>query len=128
MGTPANDLIDPTAVETLNAITRRWGLQVVVSSAWRVMPDLDSLLRANGVEAEIIGGTPSRAGPRGVEIREWLAEHPEVKTFVIVDDDGDMGDLRDHLVQTDYRHGLQPEHIECVAVVLRQERGVRSEP
>lgn len=118
MGTPANDRFDPAAVATLNEITRRWTLKLVVSSSWRIMPDIERLLRAHGVHAEIIGGTPFRAGPRGNEISEWLADHPEIVRFVILDDDADMGDLRDHLVQTDYRRGLLPEHIESVAAVL----------
>jgi hypothetical protein len=118
-GVRANDLIDPEAVETLNHITERWALKVVISSSWRVMPELESILRAKGVEAKIIGKTSSRAAVRGDEIRQWLAEHPEVTAYVILDDDGDMGELLDHLVQTDYRYGLQPEHMARVAAVLQ---------
>lgn len=119
LGVLANDFIDPDAVKTLNHITRRWELKVVVSSAWRVLPELDAILRAKGVQAEIIGKTPVRAAPRGEEIALWLADHAEVTAYVILDDDGDMGELRDHLVQTDYRYGLRPEDIERVAAVLQ---------
>lgn len=119
LAVPADDMIDPSAVETLNHMTCRWDLKIVVSSSWRVLPDLEGILRAKGVRAEIIGKTPVRPAPRGEEIGQWLADHPEVAAYVILDDDGDMGDLRDHLVQTDYRYGLRPEHIERVAAVLQ---------
>ena len=122
MGLSANDSIDPSAVATLNDIARRWDLKVVVSSSWRVMPDLDTLLWQKGVEAEIIGKTPFRAGPRGCEIAQWLADHPEVTAYVILDDDADMGELRAHLVQTDYRYGLQAEHVDAVGLVLQRFR------
>jgi len=117
-GVSANELIDPAAVETLNEITRRWSLKVVVSSSWRVMPEVEGILRANGVQADIIGKTPAQPGPRCREIERWLAEHPEVTSYVILDDDADMGAMLDHLVQTDYRHGLRSEHIARVGAAL----------
>jgi hypothetical protein len=117
-GTLEIDMFDPTAVATLNDITRRWGLKLVISSSWRAMPDLAAVLGSKGIEAEVIGVTPSEAGPRGAEIAAWLAEHPEVTRFVILDDDCDMGPLLDHLVQTDHRYGLRAEHVAQVAVVL----------
>jgi len=47
---------------------------------------------------------------RGDEIEAWLNEHPEVKKFVILDDDNDMRNLMDHLIQTDfYKKGLTSE-------------------
>jgi len=119
------DMFDPAAVATLNAITRRWQLKLVISSSWRVMPDLEAILRAKGIEAEIIGLTPHAEGPRGFEIAEWLVGHPEITSFVILDDDADMGELTDHLVRTDHRHGLVPEDVERVARVLNLEK---SEP
>jgi hypothetical protein len=121
MGTREREMFDPAAVETLNAITACWELQIVVSSSWRLMVDVEDLLRSNGVEAEIVGRTPVRAGPRGHEIGLWLAEHPEVTAYVILDDDCDMGELLDNLVQTDARYGLRPEHVERVGLVLQRQ-------
>jgi hypothetical protein len=118
MGMREIDMLDPAAVATLNEITRRWDLGLVISSSWRAMPDLELILRGKGVEAEIVGSTPHAEGPRGFEIAEWLAQHPEVTRFVILDDDGDMGELSDHLVQTDHRYGLVQTDVERVAAVL----------
>jgi hypothetical protein len=47
---------------------------------------------------EVIGITPnltygrgfSDHTPRGVEIQQWLDEHPDVTNYVILDDDSDM--------------------------------------
>jgi hypothetical protein len=121
IGTLEIDMFDPAAVATLNAITARWQLKVVVSSSWRAMPNLERILRAKGVEAEIIGSTPSRAGPRGQEISLWLAEHSEVTAYVILDDGHDMGDLLGHLVHIDSRQGLQPEDVARVRRVLQRQ-------
>jgi hypothetical protein len=121
---PATDLIDPAAVAILNEITRRWEMKVVVSSSWGVMPNVHEILRGKGVEAEIIGSTPAQPGPRGEEIRLWLADHSEIIAFVILDDDCDMGDLIDYLVRTDARYGLQPADIESVASVIERQKSM----
>lgn len=58
-------------------------------------------------------GVPKSARPfpleRGEQIAEWLAEHPEVTRFAIVDDDSDMGDLDSYLFKTDFNSGLTAE-------------------
>jgi hypothetical protein len=124
-GVPADDLLDPAAVEILNCITQRWELQIVVSSSWRAIPGIADLLRDRGVLAEIIGTTPALAAPRGAEIEHWLAAHSEVTAYVILDDDDDMGALHCYLVRTDYRYGLRPEDVERVAAVLEQQPAPR---
>ena len=43
---------------------------------------------------------------RGREIQLWLQQHPEVDSFVILDDDADMDNLIDRLVQTEIETGL----------------------
>jgi len=62
-----------------------------------------------GVVAEVIDVTPrlhDDTGTRGDEIKQWLIENPIVSRFVILDDDVDMGDLREHLVKCDTNIGL----------------------
>ena len=49
------------------------------------------------------------ARPRGEEIAAWLAQHPNVTRFVILDDDKDMLDLLPHLVHCDNRQGVTDE-------------------
>lgn len=88
--------------------------RIVVSSSWRhgrTLEQLREILMAEGVDpSRIIGATPSssvRGEQRGWEIQDWLDAHPEVKDYVIIDDDADMlPHQQEHFVQTDGHIGL----------------------
>lgn len=113
-GGDPDDAIDPACVERLNRLIQETGAKVVVSSTWRILKTLDVLqeiLDKRGFVGELIGKTTTDdLGCRGNQIAEWLS-HNEVDSFVILDDDSDMGDLIDHLVRTDIRNGLLDEHV-----------------
>jgi hypothetical protein len=112
--------IDPLAVERLNRITDATGAVVVVSSTWRIMglDPIRALLAEHGVKAPIIDVTPEDNGTRGQQIGNWLSSH-DVESFVIFDDDNDMGDLARALVQTDFEFGLADKHVsEAMAILL----------
>lgn len=114
--------IDPEAVAYLNELTDQTGANLVISSAWRHrgIKEMRRILKANGVRASVVGLTPSlehkdSGSPlwispgRGIEIAAWLqASKRAVESFVILDDDNDMGDLLPRLVRTDYHIGLTP--------------------
>src|ERR1700730_6978137 len=60
------------------------------SSTWRLERNWKSIMRKNGVVG-IIDKTPELRGRlRGEEIETWLAVHPEVKVYAILDDENDM--------------------------------------
>lgn len=91
--------IDPIACDMVNRICRGLDVKVVVSSTHRMhFPDgpnkLDQLKNyfdVLGVKSEyVIGWTPRLNAKRGIEIKLWLEEHPEVKQYVILDDSCDM--------------------------------------
>lgn len=90
---------DPKCLERLNRITDQTGAKIVVSSSWRYDPNIAKVLKGWGVTASIIGVTPCLAisRTRGEEIFAWLQEHKDgylgVESFVVIDDDDDMGDL-----------------------------------
>lgn len=68
------------------ALARHEDVRIVVHSTWRHEYDLDELRELLGRLGErIIGATP--AAPRFQSIEMWLADHPEVSTFRILDDD-----------------------------------------
>lgn len=114
------DWIDPKTVVRLNKLTKRTGASLVISSTWRRFWDVPAILRKAGITAPILGETPYlKSMSRGCEIKTWLAEHGEVKKFIILDDDSDMDDLTDHLVQTEWDLGLQDKHIEDAIRKLR---------
>lgn len=102
---------DPNCVRALNRITTLTDAKIVVSSTWRLqgLKAVKDNLKHWGVIAEVVDITPrlhNDAGTRGNEIKQWLIENRVVSRFVILDDDTDMGDLREHLVRCDTNTGL----------------------
>lgn len=98
---------DGDAVAALNLLTERIGAAIVLSSTWRFMPRVVTILREAGVKGVIVGKTPHLYDqPRGAEIKAWLVEHRWDQPYVILDDDADMDGLADHLVRTTWDLGL----------------------
>jgi len=102
---------DPSCVMALNRITTITDAKIVVSSTWRIegLKAVKDSLKDWGVVGEVIGITPrlrDENATRGAEIKQWLIENPGVSRFVILDDDTDMGELREHLVKCNAEVGL----------------------
>jgi hypothetical protein len=123
----------PPCVAALNRITDGTGAKIVVSSTWRFAgPEaVAQHLKNWGVTGEVVGITPYQreeqrdgetkvlaAAPRGREIAAWLSEHPNVESFVIIDDDDDMEELSNHLIQTPFEVGLTEVDADKVIGVL----------
>ena len=112
-------------VENLNDITSRTGAEICISSTWRLrrsVGELKELLKVRGVTAAVVGKTPViNEGCRGDEIKSWLAHHPAVTSFCILDDDADMGDLIDHLVLTSTFRGIGIRNVEIATQMLGQQ-------
>ena len=134
--------LDAVCVARFNRLVAESEAKVVISSSWRLFAryeDLGPALLRHGVVADIIGETPdlvnnapwleawrTREGApfayermeRGREIREWLAAHPEVTEFVILDDCSDMAELKPWLVLTDPIDGLDDPDVERAKFLL----------
>lgn len=118
----------------LNYIIENTDAHVVISSSWRLGYTLDELKHILGLKGfqysdRIIDKTPVKRDTylRGYEIQAWLDEHPEVTSFVILDDDSDMIHLKPRLVQTSgYRGGLTSEH--AIAAVKLMETEFSASP
>ena len=82
---------NPKSCQLLNEIIKETGAQIVVSSSWRLDGEnrLNSLFKYFGLP-KIYSTTPCLNTARGIEIGAWLAAHPEVTNYVILDDDEDM--------------------------------------
>lgn len=120
-----HDAFDPAAVARFNRVIRETGAKIVVSSSWRnLFPEVDEILKRNGVEGEIIDHTPSKMSlyHRGGEISMWLAYNQDagIDTIAILDDDSDMFDLMPYLVQTTWENGLQDEHADRLIEMLSE--------
>jgi hypothetical protein len=90
-----NSRIDPYCVILVRRLIEEFSLKVVITSTWR-----------NGVENRLIrelqehslidylhedGYTPViRPANRGKEIELWLKNHPEVKDYIILDDNENL--------------------------------------
>lgn len=91
-------------------------VKVVISSTWRELYSMEWLkekLKSYGIDSDrVIDRTPSSfRGYRGGEIDQWLAEHPEVTDFVILDDNSDMEPYMDKFVKTTWATGLTLPHV-----------------
>lgn len=124
--------IPPEMQRPMNELFRRAPYQIVVSSTWRRDERCRDHIRAAGIVAPfhadwrtgsghftIPGSSLVRADIRGEEIADWLARHPEITRYAILDDDGDMLDeQRPFFVQTDFIEGLTMVHVERLAALL----------
>jgi hypothetical protein len=122
----------PPCVAALNRITDTTGAKIVISSSWRWggEPDAKTLLGLWGVTGEVIGITPIletawkpdsklwTAVPRGREIAAWFEGKESVKSFVIIDDDGDMEELKPYLIQTPFECGLTEADADLAIAML----------
>jgi hypothetical protein len=91
---------DPVAVAAIAAVCAT-GVRIVVSSSWRKMEEqCRHILRENGLEQFLHPDWRTRddryVGPggkldrRGDQIADWLAAHPEVRSYRILDDSDEM--------------------------------------
>lgn len=108
--TPLDEHLPDEQLHLLDNIVQETGAEIVVSSSWRAIPSLYGWLKSELKRAglSITDATPVTQGNRGDEINAWLKKNPDVSSFVILDDDCDMGELIDHLVWTSFDEGLTP--------------------
>jgi hypothetical protein len=103
---------NPKSCQLLNEIIKETGAQIVVSSSWRLDGEtrLNSLFKHFGLP-RIYSTTPCLNTARGIEIDAWLAAHPEVDKYVILDDDEDMNEHQlPYFIKTNpYEDGLNEE-------------------
>lgn len=108
----------------LKQIVDRTNCTIIISSAWRKMPNrynnMCRKLCSCGIE--VYDKTPSiYEGNRGDEIKLWLKsnniEPVEELTFAVLDDEK-VPDMGNHLVKTDFMYGLQQEHVNKVVEIL----------
>ncbi len=146
----SNEIIQEERVERLKKIVDATGASLVLSSSWRFgyrefleengFTDLvdtiesenlqyfQSVLKNNGLE--FVGFTPcSTLGENGrpVEIRSFLLDKPNVKSFVILDDDDFNWQWLSafvvktkKIVKNKTFLGLEDEHVERAIAILNQ--------
>lgn len=78
-------------------------LKIVISSAWRAngMSYCKRFLDGLGLPGDrVVGMTGDERGDRGYQIQAYLNRNPEVKKFVIIDDNSDMPTMLNKIVKT----------------------------
>ena len=93
------------AVQWLSEACQKFHYDIVVTSTWRWDHNYKECLINGGLRdgIEILGRTPDLADqPRGAEIKKYIEEHPEIKYYVIIDDDSDiLPEQIGHFIHTD---------------------------
>lgn len=115
---------NPESCRMLKEIIWETGAQIVVSSSWRLDGEarLNTLFKFFGLP-KIYSITPCLNTERGIEIGAWLAAHPEVDGYVILDDDEDMtAEQMPFFIKTNpYEDGLNEDVKEHAIQILKKE-------
>lgn len=124
-------------VTLLKHIVGATGADIVLSSSWKQeFPDggfatedgmyLIEQLAEQFVEIEDITIPGKASAYRGGEIKGWLSRHPEVSSWVVLDDevfcDFDSCGITPHLVQTNGCEGITLEDARQAIEILNNEK------
>ena len=102
----------------VDRIVAATGAEIVISSVWRNGNEAPKVLAARW---PVTGKTPNvnHGKVRADEIRAWLAAHPDVTRWAVLDDDADA-DLGDgSFFRTTFADGLTPEIADRAIAWLR---------
>jgi len=126
---PPEQALDRDKVERVAAWVEAVDAHVVISSAWRTghaLDDLRQFLQGRGFATawnRVIGVTVSRIfSRRDWEIREYLARHPEIGSFVVLDDMPTLGLDRfgARFIQTNPETGVTEADLDRATAALRR--------
>lgn len=111
----------PIAVELLNRLVRTASAYLVISSSWGTLPKKDCVNHfwRNGVTIDRLHedwtANSRSTRNRRDDIDKWLAKHPEVESYVIIDD-GDIAPP--NAVRTHFDEGLLLDHYRRAAELI----------
>lgn len=98
------------AVQWISECCQKFHYDIVVTSTWRKTANYKDCLINGGLRSgiEILGRTDDLWDTcRGDEIAKYLTDHPEIKYYMIIDDEDDMlPDQKEHFIQTNGNVGF----------------------
>lgn len=127
--------IDPARLELLKQLVYATDAEIVLSTSWRshwsiigwmgdaVGQEINRIFDSAGLY--VYDKTPDLGRNRDEEIAAWLKAHPQVKSFVVLDDEPfGEGILRDHFVLTSrLRNGLDEDDVQAAVRILNGNQG-----
>ena len=126
--------IDVEKIKMLNMAINETGAKIVLTSSWRYTrnaQELKKLLSEYGIPTD---STPFIQNKRGLEIKQYLLENPDVENFIIVDDelfDSYDDELIKKLVKISNGHnfgeGLLPKDIDEIIKRLGRNKSKNKE-
>ena len=124
--------MDGTCLYQLRRIVTSTDAKLVLTSSWKmyflrgddnpVRKYFENRLKSFGMELYDIAPNLG-TGKRATEIKAWLKEHPEFKSYVILDDNMFPGfqRMKEHLCMTDWSNGgLTAEHADRAIEILNR--------
>lgn len=114
------DRFDETAIALLQAAVMHTGAQVVLASTWRDTVSIPALEYRLGVKIHDVTREATEEGDtRGARVLDWMAAHPEVERYAILDDDDDFyQNQMDKLCLTSKRNGFLLGHFDEMVELL----------
>ena len=111
------------AVQWVSAFCQTCKFNLVVTSSWREEKNYRECLTGGGLRKDVViaGALPvDETKSRGELIRGYLLSHPEIKYYLIADDEEDLlSEQLPHLIKTNASYGfLEPEYKRCIELYM----------
>lgn len=127
----AEIMIEPDCIAVLNELVDKSEAKLVLSSSWFHLFGLEKterILKLGGLKHDLFNHTPRKlSSNRHHEISFYLAEHPKVTSYVILDDlpKDNFYKHKDKVVQTfmqksEEEGGFQSKHLKEALVILNK--------
>lgn len=122
------DILAAGPILTVRYIVDQTGAEVVMSSSWREYPEAKwkAIMQMKLYGVEVVDSTPILPAPkmwdyRNNEIKAWLDKHPEVSSYVILDDmPMTYAEQARRQVLTTMQKGLLREHADKAIEMLNE--------
>lgn len=115
------------AVQWVSEFCQKYKYDIVVTSTWRKFENWRECLINGGLRKgiNIIGCTDVVGGKRGEEIKRYLEQHPEIKHYIIVDDEiaDILQEQKRYFVQTKHSVGFGiAELYKCMDIYYKEQQ------
>ena len=110
-----------SSINALEKIIKETNAKIVISSTWGLSNKTIRAFKYSNFDLDTIIGETSalkNTGHRGKEINAYIDNTDEIESFVIIDDDNDMGSLMDNLYQVDNQIGLLEKDADKIIKML----------